>query len=406
MKRKGVLIGGLVTILVLVSAAGLVYAQGGGPEGRLGPQGGGEPDPYTTFTYQGLLKRDGVPVDDYCAFRLNLYDASSGGNLIDTFNTSEWVTKGVFTIDVYGFAGDLNGEARWLEVAVKCSGDADYVALEPRQPLRPAPSAMALPGLRTSHNDTSPSVIGGYHGNTVADGVVGATIGGGGYNGNVNQVNANYGTVGGGANNTAGGVYAAVGGGVSNVADGMEATVAGGYNNQASGYAATVGGGISNQATATFATVPGGYGAVASHYGEMAYASGYFGSTAGNAQASLYVLRGLSNGSDWVYLYLDGSNQAITIADGRTVVFDILVVGRSSASDGNESAGYQMRGVAEKVGNTLNFWSEVYSLHEDDASWEAGVFANASEGSLDVGVKGNGETIRWVAVVRTAEVSW
>ena len=63
--------------------------------------------------------------------------------------------------------------------------------------------------------------------------------------------------------------------------DGGFAKVGGGLYNTASGSGATVGGGDHNTASKFFATVPGGHGAVASHYGEMAYASGTFTPTIG-----------------------------------------------------------------------------------------------------------------------------
>ncbi len=55
-------------------------------------------------------------------------------------------------------------------------------------------------------NATSPNLIGGYSGNGVTAGVVGATIGGGGAaaDSQPNRVTDYYGTVAGGGNNQAG----------------------------------------------------------------------------------------------------------------------------------------------------------------------------------------------------------
>ena len=66
--------------------------------------------------------------------------------------------------------------------------------------------------LRLEPNATSPNVIGGYSGNTVTGGKVGATIGGGGSSSWINSVTDSYGTVGGGGDNTAGGQFSTVGG--------------------------------------------------------------------------------------------------------------------------------------------------------------------------------------------------
>lgn len=123
-----------------------------------------------------------------------------------------------------------------------------------------------------------PNLIGGYRGNTVAAGVVGATIGGGGAGGAIHQVNGDFGTigggyhntvciwsgcgvaatVGGGKNNTAGHEYATVSGGTGNTASANGANIGGGFNNAASGLAAMVGGGQINTASGPSTTVAGG----------------------------------------------------------------------------------------------------------------------------------------------------
>jgi len=150
--------------------------------------------------------------------------------------------------------------------------------------------------LRLEPNATSPNVIGGYGGNSVASGVVGAAIGGGGATDHINQVTADadyatvsggrgntatsegatvgggsfnnvsnvWATVGGGYGNTASNGYATVGGGCDNDAEGYIATVGGGWNNGASGAGTTVGGGSSNIASGGTATVGGGYSNTAS----------------------------------------------------------------------------------------------------------------------------------------------
>jgi hypothetical protein len=176
--------------------------------------------------------------------------------------------------------------------------------------------------------------------------------------------------------------------------------------NTASGEGATVGGGGYNTASGDYAAVPGGYRAKASHYGELAHASGSFGQD-GDAQGSLYVMRATttSGAGVWNDLHLNGLDGLLTIAEGRTLTFDILVVARSDAAGGDQSAGYYVWGVAERVGGITTVWSSTTSLYEDDSAWDvqaSGMFGN----HLAVRVSGNGETIRWVATVRTAEVSW
>lgn len=187
---------------------------------------------------------------------------------------------------------------------------------------------------------------------------------------------------------------------------GGQAFVGGGGLNTASGNSATVSGGNANTASGINATVPGGSNAAATHYGEMAYASGQF-ANLGDAQSSLYVLRGTSPGDSLFELSLDGTfSQFITIASGRTVVFEIQVAARSQAGT---SAGYLIEGVIENVGGTTAFVGTptVTVLGEDNAAMDAAAVADDTNDRLAVKVTGLASTdIRWVATVRTTEVSF
>jgi hypothetical protein len=273
MKRHQVLTGAVVTALLLVT--GLAYAQGTAPERETKTQAA----LGTAFTYQGRLTDDGEPVDDQCDLSFKLYDAAgsgtppSGGTVLGTVNRpNQEIDQGYFTVQLDFGSGVFTGEERWLQVSVDC-GDGS-VTLSPRQPLTPAPYALALPGLWTEQNETSPNLIGGHRSNNVQSEAEGATIGGGGDSTYPNGITANYGTVGGGRDNKAGlvatvgggetntasGGRATVGGGDSNTASGDRATVGGGYHNAATGDRATVGGGRYNQANADYATIAGGGG--------------------------------------------------------------------------------------------------------------------------------------------------
>lgn len=250
------------------------------------------------------------------------------------------------------------------------------------------------------HNTASgfvSTVAGGQ--TNMASGPLSAIGGGSG-----NNASADWAFIGGRRDNTASDRYATVAGGAENAASAYRATVGGGSNNIASGQASTVGGGISNTASGSGATIPGGSGALANHPGQWAYASGSF-AAAGDAQTSLFVLRGVSTGSGWTDLYLDGASTLLSFASGRTVSFDILVVGRSN---GGESAGYRIQGVFESAEALANLVGTAVrtTLGEDDSAWDATVNADVYLRSLRVQVKGNGETIRWVATVRTTEVAW
>ncbi len=224
----------------------------------------------TAFTYQGRLTDGGEPANGLYDFEFALFEDAGGTSPVG----SSWpvddlpVTDGLFTADVdFGVGGihDFTGDARWLRIGVR-PGDSTgaYTPLAPLQELTPAPYALALPGLWTQQNTTSPNVIGGFTGNSVTGDVAGATIGGGGQAGQINQVSAGYyGTVGGGVGNTASGSAATVSGGQDNSASGSWGTVGGGLRNTAAG-SCTVAGGQDNAAQSIQSTVGGGSGNTAS----------------------------------------------------------------------------------------------------------------------------------------------
>lgn len=364
--------------------------------------------------------------------------APSAGDVL-AWDGNSWTPTGGGT----GAAWSLNGNAG-TDPNTNFLGTTDNVSL-----------TLAVNGtaaLRLEPDALSPNLIGGHSGNNVTAGVYGATIGGGGLSGIQNQVTDTFGTVGGGFGNTAGseatvgggqrnaasGSYATVGGGYRNtagergatVSGGLEntagynatvgggqsntasfsyATVGGGNENTASGYYATVGGGHWNTASGRGAVVPGGLDAKASLDGQWAYAGEGNFSDQGDAQASLYVMRAQTDSSGvWEDLYLNGGvlfEAFLTLPPTRTLTYDILVVGRSNAG---ESAGYYCWGVIENVGGTTTVLGggPCMELGQDDSNWDAQVVADDTHDALAVQVQGNGETIRWVATVRTAEVAW
>ncbi len=115
-----------------------------------------------------------------------------------------------------------------------------------------------------------PNVIGGFSGNFVTGGKVGAAIGGGGQTGLVNRVTGDFGTVGGGWNNEAAGYAAVVIGGRGNTASGNQATLGAGQDNTASGDFSTVPGGLNNTASGSYGFAAGRR-AKASHAGTFVW---------------------------------------------------------------------------------------------------------------------------------------
>jgi hypothetical protein len=293
MNRKLFVLGLIVLLTILLGAGGKsVYGQGSanydlatsGSMASIGPRTVAE-SLGTGFTYQGYLESGGVAVNSTCDFQFKLYASSGDADQVGDMDehTSIEVDDGIFTIPDLDFdEGAFNGEARYLEINVRCGGGGRET-LTPRQEITPAPYALALPGLRTQQSYTSPNVLGGHTLNSVTQGVVGSVISGGGYFDDPpesNFISDNYGVIGGGsgnlAGNNSGGVsdaaYATVGGGHSNKALNTGATVAGGTINEAY-YRATVGGGYGNIASGGYSTIPGGHSNRAT--ASRSFAAGY-----------------------------------------------------------------------------------------------------------------------------------
>ena len=96
----------------------------------------------TTFTYQGRLTLDGQPISGACDLAFRLYDQAAGGSQVgQPISTTAAVADGFFTAGLdFGLAAFSGGQARWLEVAVQCSGDTAFATL-PRQALTADPYA-------------------------------------------------------------------------------------------------------------------------------------------------------------------------------------------------------------------------------------------------------------------------
>ncbi len=302
MRRDQVAMAAIVTLL-LVMIAGLTYAQGPSPESSTETQAA----LGTAFTYQGRLTDDGETVDGTCDLSFKLYDEAgsgtppTGGTLLDTVEKpKQEVVEGLITVQLDFGGGVFKGDARWLEIGVDCGDGA--VTLSPRQLLTPAPYALALPGLWTEQDETSPNVIGGHRSNSTLSGVAGAVIGGGGESEDANQVTENFGVVAGGRGNVVSGYEATISGGDHNIASSVNATVGGGEGNTASGAVATIGGGDHNIASDGNATVGGGRDNQASGY--AATISGGYDNSASGWHAT--VSGGLSNSAVFTFTIISG----------------------------------------------------------------------------------------------------
>ena len=321
-------------------------------------------DVDASFTYQGRLEHNGVPVDGNADFQFTLWNAEAGGTQQGAMVpvTAVDVEHGQFTVELdFGF-DVFAGDARWLQITVRSpAGSGSYYTLTPRQPVRAVPYALwarnawnltgntgtstgtnflgttdNVPldvrswGLRVyrftaGYGGYSPNIVGGYSGNTASTDVYGATISGGGEAGLLNTVTDDFGTIGGGRLNQAGNnssptydrQFATVGGGTGNTASGRTSTIGGGASNTADGENATIAGGLDNSASALWATVGGGYGHTASAQGatvgggegndamaeDAVVAGGSFNNASGNHSA---ICGGTSNAITAEYSFIGG----------------------------------------------------------------------------------------------------
>lgn len=176
----------------------------------------------------------------------------------------------------------------------------------------------------------------------------------------------------------------------------------------------TTGNNSSAQGSGASATSVGGYangdGTDARIWGQKAYANGKF-ATAGDAQSGLYVLRNLTTDGVATELFLDGvaATQRIVLPNNSAFTFEILITARRTDAVGG-AAGYKFEGVISKdasAASTAFIGNPVKSvLGETNSQWNVDITVDTTNGSLKVSVTGQAaKTIRWVAVVKTSEVT-
>ena len=293
-----------------------------------------------TFTYHGTLQDSGKPAEGAYDLELTLYSASAGGQVIggplSLFKVP--LRGGSFNVDAdFGPLTNPAGPA-WLDVKVRTSGQSEFAAL-PTRALVSVDAASVCPGAWTlagnagnpagsylgtadtqplvlkmnaaqvanfagatgvvnSNTVTGTNVLLGDPNNSIAAGVVGATVSGGGTFAGFDYpqivgTGAQWATIAGGIHHTVNGYTATVGGGDTNSALDANATVSGGYQNSASLDGSTVSGGSNNTASGSGSAIGGGSSSAASgDYSNIP--GGYSNTAAGFASA---VLGGTNNGA-------------------------------------------------------------------------------------------------------------
>lgn len=129
-----------------------------------------------SFTYQGQLKKAGVPLNGTADVVFTLWDAAAGGSQVGLTLSVPGapLVQGLFTVDLDFGASAFNGEGRWLEIQARNpAGAGAYTTLSPRQPILPTP--YALFALNGSPGPVGPTGATGATGATGGTGVTGAT---------------------------------------------------------------------------------------------------------------------------------------------------------------------------------------------------------------------------------------
>jgi len=122
-----------VAVTAALTTSGVVYAA---------PLG-------TAFTIQGRFEQDGAPVTGTADINFRLYDAVSGGSLVDEMSVgSVTVTDGLFETQIDFGAEVFDGDALWIEIEVEFpSGSGGWTTLSPRIPVTATPYALQTRGL-------------------------------------------------------------------------------------------------------------------------------------------------------------------------------------------------------------------------------------------------------------------
>jgi hypothetical protein len=106
----------------------------------------------TIFTYQGVLKQSGNPLNATVDLRFRLYDAAVGGNQVGTTQAlnNASIVDGLVTANIDFGVNAFTGNSRWIQIDVNPTpngGVGPFTPLTPRQELKAVPYAMyALSG--------------------------------------------------------------------------------------------------------------------------------------------------------------------------------------------------------------------------------------------------------------------
>jgi hypothetical protein len=139
-------------------------------------QGQTSSGPGSVVAYQGHLRDAGLPANGPHDMRAALYNAETGGSRIGLVatNYAVMVNNGLFSTRFDFGPSVFNGEARWLELAVRRVGIPDFTALLPRQAINPVPYAQFAMTPAGPKGEAGPQGIPGPQGSKGDTGATGA----------------------------------------------------------------------------------------------------------------------------------------------------------------------------------------------------------------------------------------
>lgn len=121
-----------------------------------------------------------------------------------------------------------------------------------------------------------------------------------------------------------------------------------------------------------------------------------------------YVLYGTTTDATTTEIFVGAtSNSRVAVPTNTTVFYTVDVVARRTDATG-ESAGWQLKGVADNFSGTTADVGDVYevAVARDDTNWEVDVLAGDTEDAIVVTVTGAAsKTVKWMAVVKTMEIT-
>jgi hypothetical protein len=232
-----------------------------------------------------------------------------------------------------------------------------------------------------------------------------------------NTVSNSYSALVGGLSNTITGDNAFLGNGFNNSATGSYSTIVNGYICTASGIASFVSNGELNLANSSYAFVGGGYGGSSrSIVGNVIFAaSGQpVSGTVGAQQSATLVLGRQTTDATATVLRSNpsaaGTSNQVILPNNSAYFFQGQVV--AGVTGAGDTKGWTVEGVIKRGANaasTVLVGSTVMSSYGDAGAvtWVVALTADTTNGGLAITVTGQAATtIRWVAQIRTTEMTY